>query len=119
MKQAALVSALSLKHQESNLLFLEDADLKQPKTRELVEVIQALGLKDSRTLFIVEKMTENLKRASRNLKELFSVRLASDVNAYHIQRRKKLLIEKEAIATLEKRALGEGVGTAPKEEEKS
>ena len=46
MKRAALVSALSLKNKESNLLFLEDADLKEPKTKELVGIIKALRLND-------------------------------------------------------------------------
>jgi len=41
------------------------------------------------------------------LKERFSVKLARDVNAYHIQRRKKLLIDQEAVAILERRALGQ------------
>ena len=107
MKHSALVSALSLKNKEENILVLEDANLEQPKTKQLVEIIKALGLKDSRTLFIVGSMNENLKRASRNLKEVFSIRLARDVNAYHIQRRTKLLIEKQAVPALEKRALGE------------
>jgi len=107
MKQAALVSALSLKKKEDNLLFLDDLSLKEAKTRELVEVIRALNLPDSRTLFIVNAMDEKLKRASNNLKEVFSVKLARNVNAYHILRRKKLLIDKQALSTLERRALGE------------
>ena len=107
MKRSALISALSLKNKEDNLLFLEDALLKQPKTKELVNVIKALGLQDSRTLFIVSSMDENLKRASRNLKDIFSIKLARDVNAYHIQRKRKLLIEKQALPTIEERALGE------------
>jgi len=116
MKQAALVSALSLKKKEENLMLLEDAILKQPKTKELVGIIKALGLKDSRTLFIVSSMDENLKRASRNLQEFFSIKLARDVNAYHIQRKRKLLIEKQALPTIEQRALGEP-GDASKEKE--
>ena len=107
MKTAALVSALSLKKKEDNVLFLEDAVLKEPKTRELVSVIKALGLEDSRTLFVVDSVDENLKRASKNLKDFFSVKPVRDVNAYHIRRRKKLLIEKQALPTLERRALGE------------
>jgi large subunit ribosomal protein L4 len=105
MKQKALVSALSLKQKEENLMFLEEASLKEPKTKELVGIINALGLKDSRTLYIADSVDEKLKRASRNLQDLFSVKLARDVNAYHILRRKKLLIEKQALATLEGRAL--------------
>lgn len=107
MKQAALVSALSLKKKEDNLLFLDDLSLKQAKTKELAGVIEALKLPDSRTLFIVNAMDEKLKRASSNLKETFSVKLARNVNAYHILRRKKLLIDKQALSTLERRALGE------------
>ncbi|MBI4372715.1 MAG: 50S ribosomal protein L4 [Candidatus Omnitrophica bacterium] len=106
MKRNALISALSLKQKEENLLLLEDAILKQPKTKELIGMIQALGLKDSRTLFIVNEMNENLKRASNNLKELFSIKLARDVNAYHIQRRRKVLIETKAVPAIEERALG-------------
>ena len=109
MKRNALISALSLKQEEGNILFLEDAQLKAPKTKELVGIIEALGLDDSKTLFVVDSMTDNLKRASNNLKEFFSIKLARDVNAYHIQRRRKLLIEKQALATIERRALGEEV----------
>ena len=109
MKQKALVSALSLKYKEGNLLLLEDVSLKEAKTKWLVQMIKALGIHNSRTLFIVDSVDEKLKRASQNLKELFSVRLARDVNAYHIQRRKKLLIEKQAVSALERRALGEAV----------
>ena len=109
MKQAALVSALSLKKKEDNLLFLDVLSLKQAKTKELASVIKALKLPDSRTLFIVNSIDEKLKRASGNLKETFSVKLAQDVNAYHILRRKKLLIDKEAISLLERRALGGSV----------
>ena len=112
MKRNALISALSLKQGEGNILFLEDAQLKAPKTKELVGIIEALELDDSKTLFVVDSMTENLKRASNNLKEFFSIKLARDVNAYHIQRRRKLLIEKQALLTIERRALGEEVKPA-------
>ena len=107
VRRKALISALSLKKKEDNLILLEDIALNEPKTKELVHIVKALRLADSRTLFIVDCMDQKLKRASRNLKYLFSIRLASGVNAYHIQRRKKLLIEKRAIASLERRALGE------------
>ena len=79
--------------------------MKDAKTKELVGIIKALGLKDSRTLYIANSVDEKFKRASGNLKDLFSVKLARDVNAYHILRRKKLLIEKQALQTLENRAL--------------
>lgn len=108
MKREALVSALSLKRKENNLMLLDDGSLKEAKTKELFQMIQALGLEDSRTLYVVHAIDEKLKRAAQNLREFFSVRLARDVNAYHICRRKKLLIEKQALPSLEARALGTG-----------
>ena len=116
MRCAALVSALSLKKKEDRVLLLEEASLKEPKTKELVAMIQALGLIETRTLFVVNSVNENLKRASGNLKEIFSIKLARDVNAYHIQRRSTLLIEKDALPNLEKRALGEPIGKSEKKE---
>ncbi len=107
MKRNALISALSLKNRENNLVFLKEARLEKPKTKELAGMIDALNLAESRTLFVVESIDDNLKRASQNLRERFSVRLARDVNAYHIVRRKKLLVEASALPTLERRALGQ------------
>ncbi|OGX05124.1 MAG: 50S ribosomal protein L4 [Omnitrophica bacterium RIFCSPLOWO2_12_FULL_50_11] len=112
MKRSALISALSLKNRENNLMFLKEANLKEPKTKELASIASALQLDHCRTLFIVSSMEDKLKRASRNLRATFSVRPASDVNAYHIVRRKKLLIEKDAVPILERRALGEAAAAA-------
>ncbi|OGW80121.1 MAG: 50S ribosomal protein L4 [Omnitrophica bacterium RIFCSPLOWO2_12_FULL_44_17] len=109
MKRVALISALSLKKKSDDVMVLENLELKQPKTKELVNVIKALKLENARTLFVVDSMNEALSRASRNLKKYFSIRRASDVNSYHVQRRVKLLIDKQALLTLEKRALGEAV----------
>lgn len=114
MRRSALISALSLKKKEGSLSVLEDAHLKEPKTRELVGIIHALGLTGSRTLFVADSVDEKLKRASRNLKDLFSIKLARDVNAYDIFRRKRLLIEKEAIVTLERRALAQEEEAVPR-----
>lgn len=105
MKQTAIISALSLKKKQDNVMFLADISLKEAKTKELVNMVTALGLGESRTLFIVNSVDDKLRRASRNLKEFFTIQLASNVNAYHIMRRKKLLIDRNALVTLEKRTL--------------
>lgn len=105
MKRSALVSALSLKNKENNLMFLKEVDLKEPKTKELARMVSALHLDHCRALFVVRSVEDKLERASRNLREVFSVMPACDVNAYHIVRRKKLLVERDAIPILERRAL--------------
>ena len=109
MKRSALISALSLKHQEDNLLILKDLSVEEPKTKALAQIVKALKLDNARTVCVVESIDEKLKRASSNLKEKFSLRLASDVNAYHLLHRKKVVIDESAISTLEKRALNTAV----------
>jgi len=113
MKRSALISALSLKNKENNIVFLKDAALKEAKTKELFSILKMLKLVDTPTLFVVKSVDEKLKRASQNLHDTFSVKLASDVNAYHIVRRSKVLIEKNALATIERRALAVPEEAAP------
>ncbi len=106
IRRQALISMLSMRKKSDDVLILDGLRLAAPKTKELVEVIRAVGLSRQRTLLVVDQMDENLKRASRNLKGLCRIQPAKDVSAYHISRRKKLVIEKQAILTLENRALG-------------
>lgn len=103
IREKALISALSLKNKQEKLMVVEDIELNQPKTKEIVKMISALKLSDSRIVLVVSELNEKLKRASRNLQEVFSVKRASDLNAYHVLRRKQLLIEKSAISIIEKR----------------
>lgn len=107
LKRKALISALSLKTRQEDILVVEDAGVEQPKTRELVKMINALKLAETRTLCVVKAMDENLKRASTNLREIFRVAEASDFNAYQLLRRKKLLIDKQALSAIVERILGE------------
>lgn len=101
MKKQALISALSLRASENNVVLLEDIQLQNPKTKELSKIFSALPVKGKSTLCIVKDFGESLKRASRNMTEWVRVRKASDINAYHVLRRSKLIIEEGALPVLE------------------
>lgn len=107
IRRQALISALSDKTKSARVTILDGLHLSAPKTKELVEVIHALKLDGKRNLLVVDGMDENLKRASRNLKELCAIQPARDVSAYHVARRASLVIERQALLTLEKRTLGQ------------
>lgn len=109
LKRKALISALSLKSKQENIMVVEDSGVDQPKTKELVKMIRALKLDESRTLCVVKSIDENLKRAFSNLREIFRVVEAKDFNAYQILRRKKLLIDKQALPVIVSRILEEPV----------
>ena len=108
MKDKALISALSLRGDQKSLILLEDVKLQSPKTKEWIEVVRALPLEGKKTICVVKEVTENLERASRNVSKLVEIRRASDVNAFHILQREKVVLEQGAIAVLEGRLLEEG-----------
>ena len=105
MKISALISALSLKNKEKKLLLLSGVKLAKPKTKELCRIIKNNQLNETRSLFLVSKKDDALRLASRNIHDNFKIQLANQVNAYEVLRRKKLVIEKEALGILEKRLL--------------
>jgi len=105
IRQKALISALSLKNKQAEITIIDDIQLSEPKTKHLVKMMDVLKLNKSRNLCVVSAMDEKLKRASRNLKEVFSIKRADDLNAYHLLRRKHLVISRSALPVIEKRAL--------------
>ncbi len=105
MRREALISALSLKGEEKNVFLLEDAKLESPKTKEWVQVVKALPLEKKQALCVVKEIDLNLKRASQNLSGWVKIERASDLNAYQVLQREKLVIEQEALTVIEGRLL--------------
>lgn len=105
MREKALISALSLRAKEKNILLLEDTRLPAPKTKEFLKILTALPLEKKRTLCVVKEMDPVLKRATQNLSGILKVEPARDLNAYHVLRWPKLLIEEEALPVIESRLL--------------
>lgn len=118
MKHEALISALSLKGEQKNIVLLEDTALDSNKTREWAKLVKALPLDGRKTLCVVKEISENLRRAGRNLGKLVQIQKASDLNAAHILGREKLLIEHEAVAEIENRVLSLHKTDEDKEEKK-
>ncbi len=107
MKVQALIAALSLRAKEKNVFILEEARVETPKTSEAVKIFKALPLGAKRTLCVLKQMDPLFKRATQNLSGILEIKLASDLNAYHVLRKQKLVIEEEALSVLESRLLDE------------
>ena len=108
MRRRALISALSLRTKEKNILLLEDTKLGAPKTKEFVKILKALPLDEKRTLCVVKEADPVLKRAARNLSALCEVRPARELNVYDVLHWPKILIEEEALPVIESRLLEKG-----------
>ncbi len=108
-KEKAMLSALSLKADQKNIMLLEDVTLDSPKTKECAEIFKALPIEKKRALCVVKEVSENLKRAGSNLSEWVRIRPAKDINAYHVLHREKLIIEQNALPILEERLKEAGI----------
>jgi large subunit ribosomal protein L4 len=102
MRLKAIVSALSSKNKDGKIIIIEDLSLKQPKTKEFYEIIKALKLENVSVLCLVQNKETNITRAARNV-EALSLKSADEFNAYHVMKRKILVIEKDAIQKVEER----------------
>ncbi len=66
MRQQALRSVLSAKAGDGELKVLEDLKFEEPKTREMVRILTALGA-DSSTLLVTRGADSNVVKSARNL----------------------------------------------------
>lgn len=98
MKKAALLSALSSKMAEKQILGLSGLDKASGKTKEVAKLIEKLKLNSA--LIVTAKPLDNVVRAVRNILKV-SVLPVNQLNAYEILKHQMLLLSKEAVARLD------------------
>ena len=101
LRKLALKCALSAKAQGGQLIVLDDAAAKTPKTKDLVGKLDKLGL-SSALLIENESFDENFVLAARNIQG-FDLLLQEGANVYDILRRDTLVLTKNAVEALEAR----------------
>lgn len=103
MKKSALISALSSKASEKNILGLTGLEKASGKTKEIYELLKKIS--DNKeiksTLIVTADRADNVIRAVRNISRV-NVLPASGVNAYEILKHQLLLLTKEAVDSLTK-----------------
>src|SRR5436309_11991690 len=95
-RRAALASALSLKASENAVSVVESLTFDAPKTKEMVGVLQRLGLSEKRTLLVLGEKDENVYRSCRNLRNL-STTLAHQLHPYDLLRCQAVLLTAGAL----------------------
>ena len=100
VKRLARKSALSIKAKEKSILIVEDFQMEAPKTASYNHVLQALDLKDKKSLVVLGKPNKNVYLSSRNLEQSIVVN-NSDINTYQITNASILVIFESAITEIE------------------
>ena len=98
-RRLALRSVLSSKVAENDIIVLDSLNFDQPKTKEMVKVLDALKV-DAKALVVTAEVDENVMKSARNIEGVTPVAAAS-VNVYDVLAHNKLIITKDAIAKVE------------------
>lgn len=98
-KRNALVSALSAKLADGNMIVVDKIALENAKTKEMVAVMNALNV-DKRALLVVTGEDEAVVRAAKNIPTVTT--MASElINVYDLVANEKLVVTEAAVKKIE------------------
>jgi large subunit ribosomal protein L4 len=100
LKRLARKSALAMKVQDSSLIVVEDFTFDTPNTKNFINVLNALGLENKKSLFVLGGTNKNVYLSSRNLKSS-SVVTTSELNTYGILNAKSLVLFEGSLGEIE------------------
>ena len=98
MRRVAITSALTSKVVDNNMIVLESLELAAPKTKEMVNVLNAFEAK--KTLIVTAGSNENVYKSARNIQGV-AVLPVNNINVYDLLKFEKLIITKEAVNKIE------------------
>jgi len=114
MRRLALRCGLSAKARDKELIILEQLEFEQPKTKEMVRILAALGM-DSSALIVTSEPEESVVKSARNLPRIKTMP-ASLLNVVDLFSCKMLLMTVAAVRKAEElwgKKLSEGGSDAP------
>ncbi|MCU0382579.1 MAG: 50S ribosomal protein L4 [Cyclobacteriaceae bacterium] len=83
VKDLARKSALTYKAKENAIAVIEDFNFNEAKTKQYVNMLNALSLADKKTLLVLPEVTKNVVLAGRNVQKT-KVTTADQINTYDL-----------------------------------
>lgn len=99
MKKAALISALSSKANDKEIVGLSGIDKASGKTKEMSKLLHKLSVQNA--LIVTDKKQDNVVRAVKNIPNISALPV-NLINAYEVLKHNMLLVTKEAVEGLKK-----------------
>lgn len=106
VRKLALKSALATKISEGNVIVLDDFTLETPKTKTFIDFAKALNFDGVKQLYITNDDTDNIDRdyflylSTRNIEKVAAIN-TRDLSIYWLIKQDKVILTKEALATIE------------------
>lgn len=100
VKRLARKSALSLKAENNNIIVLDSLEFDVPKTKEFIDVLNALGLENKKSLIVLDDANKNVYLSSRNIKRAKAV-TSSVLNTYDIMNADSIILLEGSLSKIE------------------
>ncbi|MFK5981746.1 MAG: 50S ribosomal protein L4 [Flavobacteriaceae bacterium] len=100
LKRLARRSALSIQAKDNNILVVEDFNFETPKTKNITNVLKALGVENKKSLFVLAEPNNNVYLSSRNLKSVKTV-MNSGLSTYELLNANKIIISESSLEGIE------------------
>jgi large subunit ribosomal protein L4 len=99
MRRLAMLSALSSKVKENEMIVLDELKFDEPKTKEMIKVLKNVNA-EKKALIVMAGKDENVVKSAANIPGVRTV-LVSTMNVYEIINHTNFIVTKEAINKIE------------------
>ena len=98
MRRVAMLSALTSKVQNDEMVVLDSLTLEAPKTKEIVKMLNAFDAK--KTLIVTAEANETVYKSARNI-EGVAVLPVNNINVYDLLKYPKVIMTRDAVSKIE------------------
>jgi large subunit ribosomal protein L4 len=100
LKGLARRSAISQAVTEDKIMVVENLSMDAPSTKNYLQILSALGIKDKKSLLVLGESNKSLYLSSRNFKGSKVVN-ASDINTYIVLNSQAIVLSEDSLEKLE------------------
>lgn len=99
VRRLAMKSALSSKVQNGEIIVLDELNLNEPKTKEMIAILNNVKA-GRKALIVMNEKNENVMKSARNIPNVETT-LVSTLNVYDILKYDSFIITKDAVSKVE------------------
>lgn len=99
LRRLAMLSALSSKAAENELIVMDEIKFEAPKTKEMVKMLENIKA-EKKALIVMAEKDENVVRSAANIPGIRTA-LVSTMNVYDIINHTNFIVTKEAVEKIE------------------
>lgn len=99
-KRLALLSSLSSRAKDGDILVIKDLEFEVPKTKDMAGLLAGVNVAGKKTLVVLEKPSDATVKSARNIPDVKVIQ-ASLVNTYDVMWADKILVTSGAVARME------------------